>query len=125
MSPRKESRGRAGSAVPAEGINEVVLVGRVSAAGEERELPSGDVLSAFRVVVDRGTTQRGRQSVDALECVAWTPRLRRSVATWRVGDVVRVEGAVRRRFFRSAGGVVSRVEVEVLAARLIRRATSA
>ena len=32
---------------------------------------------------------------------------------WQPGDVVEVEGAIRRRFFRAGGGAASRVEVEV------------
>ena len=104
-------------------VNEVRLVGRVSQAPEQRELPSGDVLWTFRVVVPRPATS-GRGTVDALECAAWSARARRSVASWQPDDVVEVSGAVRRRFFRTAGGAASRVEVEVSRGRLIRRAGS-
>jgi single-strand DNA-binding protein len=103
-------------------INDVRLQGRLAAAPEERELPSGDVMWAFRVVVDRPPGGRSRQRVDALECVAWQARVRRSVSSWRVGDQVALEGALRRRFFRTASGAASRVEVEVTSARVIRRA---
>ena len=104
-------------------VNEVRLVGRVSQAPEERVLPSGDVLWTFRVVVPR-PEKAGRSSVDALECAAWSPRARRSVASWQSDDVVEVSGAMRRRFFRTPGGAASRVEVEVSRGRLIRRAGS-
>ena len=104
-------------------INEVRLVGRISQAPEERMLPSGDVLWTFRVVVPRAEPS-GRGTVDALECAAWSPRARRSVASWRADDVVEVSGAVRRRFFRTGAGAASRVEVEVSRGRLIRRAGS-
>jgi single-strand DNA-binding protein len=104
-------------------VNEVRLVGRVSQAPEERVLPSGDVLWTFRVVVARPDST-GRSTVDALECAAWTPRARRSVASWQADDVVEVSGAMRRRFFRTGGGAASRVEVEVGRGRLIRRAGS-
>lgn len=124
MSPRSRSVAGVGEGRASVATNEVVLVGRLSGAAQERELPSGDVLATFRVVVDRGEDGRGRQPVDTLECVAWTPRLRRAVATWRTGDVVRVEGSVRRRFFRTGPAVSSRVEVEALRARIIRRAAT-
>lgn len=108
-----------------EAANEVRLVGRISAPPEERELPSGDSVWTFRVVVPRGADRGGsRQSVDALECAVWGGRVRRSVATWAVDDVVEVTGAMRRRFFRSGGAAASRVEVEVSGGRLIRRAGS-
>lgn len=106
------------------GTNEVHLVGRVSGAPQEKELPSGDRLWTFRVVVARASP-RGRQTVDALECVAWSPRTRRSVAAWQDGDVVELTGELRRRFYRAGAATVSRVEVEVARTRLIRRAGSA
>lgn len=104
--------------------NEVRLVGRVSGRPEERVLPSGDRLVTFRVVVTRHQP-RGRQTVDALECVAWTARCRRSVARWDDGDVVELSGSLRRRFYRAGAATVSRVEVETSRARIIRRAATA
>jgi single-strand DNA-binding protein len=107
--------------------NSIRLVGRVSQPPEERELPSGDRVSTFRVIVPR-TEQRGdkpRQSVDALECAAWTAKCRRTVGSWQPDDVVEVTGSLRRRFFAGATGRVSRVEVEVRTAKRIRRGGSA
>lgn len=108
------------------GVNEVRLVGRISAPPAERVLPSGDAVWTFRIVVPRpDDPDRARQSVDALECAVWGGRVRRSVAGWEVDDVVEVTGAIRRRFFRAGGGApTSRVEVEVSRGRLIRRAAS-
>lgn len=103
--------------------NEVRLVGRVSRVPEERVLPSGDAVWTFRVVVPRAPG-RSRQAVDAIECAAWSARARRSVSGWSAGDVVEVRGALQRRFFRAGGAVASRVEVEMSAGRVIRRATS-
>lgn len=108
-----------------ESVNEVRLVGRISAAPEERVLPSGDSVWLFRVVVGRtGDRGRSRQTVDALECAVWSGRVRRSVAGWHEGDVVEVTGALRRRFFQTGGGAASRVEVEVTGGRVIRRSES-
>lgn len=104
--------------------NEVRLVGRVSGQPEERVLPSGDCLVSFRVVVARDRP-RGRQTVDALECVAWSARSRRSVSRWADGDVVELSGSLRRRFYRAGATTVSRVEVETSRGRIIRRAASA
>ena len=116
-------RSAAGRAAADDAVNEVRLVGRLSAAPQERVLPSGDTVWTFRVVVPRPEDQAGgRSTVDALECAVWTGRVRRSVAAWAVGDVVEVTGAVRRRFFRAGGAPASRVEVEVSRGRLIRRA---
>jgi single-strand DNA-binding protein len=115
---------RAAAADQPEPVNEVRLLGRISADPEERVLPSGDVLWTFRLVVPRPTDRVTRQSVDVLECAVWGGRVRRSVGGWGQGDVVEVSGALRRRFFRTAAGTASRVEIEVSAGRLIRRAGS-
>ena len=109
---------------PTRVANEVRLDGRISGEPEERELPSGDRMWVFRVVVPRDQP-RGRQTVDVVDCTAWDGRTRRTVSRWRDGDQVEVSGALRRRFFRSGGATASRVEVEVRSARLIRRAASA
>jgi single-strand DNA-binding protein len=107
-----------------EELNEVVLVGRLSAPAQEQLLPSGSELWKFRVIVGRPPTSASRATVDALDCVVWHRRPARSVARWRSGDVVEVKGSLRRRFFApSGGGRVSRCEVEVVSARLIRRAS--
>ena len=107
----------------ADEVNEVTLVGRMSQPAEEQVLPSGDALWKFRVIVGRKGASASRALVDALDCVVWAKRPARSVAGWRSGDVVEVRGSLRRRFFAPAGGGrVSRCEVEVASARLIRRA---
>lgn len=105
--------------------NEVRLVGRVTSAPEERELPSGDVLLTFRVTLDRTRTpmtSKSRQRSDWVDCAVWGARVRRTVGSWRVGDVVAVDGALRRRFYRSGGITTTRMEVEVLSARRVERA---
>ena len=115
------------TADPAED-NTVELRGRVSSAPVERELPSGAMISTFRVSVARGTTPMtagSRQTSDWVDCVAWSARSRRSVASWAVGDQVEVTGALRRRFFRAGDGASTRLEVEVLRARRARAAAPA
>src|SRR3954471_6097998 len=106
-----------------EDVNEATLVGRMSQPAEEQMLPSGSELWKFRVIVGRPPSAASRVTVDALDCVVWTKRPARSVAKWQTGDLVEVKGSLRRRFFAPAGGGrVSRCEVEVASARLIRRA---
>ena len=113
----------------AEETNEVLLRGRLSGTPEERVLPSGDTVWTFRVVIgrppDAGPAASPRRSrVDTLECAVWSGRVKRSVPTWHDGDIVEVGGALRRRFFKSGGATVSRVEVDVARGRVIRRAAT-
>ncbi len=113
-----------------ESCNAVTLVGRVSAVPETRDLPSGDRLVTLRVVVDRPPqksaqkstqkTQAGvaKRAVDVIDVACWTKRVQRTAAGLGADDRVRVEGALRRRFFAGGGGRTSRYEVE--ANRLVR-----
>lgn len=104
-------------------LNTVVLVGRVSADPECRELPSGDRLTTLRLVVDRPPTRGStRRAVDVIDVACWSRRTQRTAGSLSPGDLVRVEGALRRRFFRAGGGRASRYEVE--AERLSRAARS-
>jgi single-strand DNA-binding protein len=111
-----------------EARNQVLLVGRLAAAPEDRELPSGDVLTSWRLVVDRPPARRKLPeglrppTVDTLECVAWIGSVQRAAAAWESGDVLSVEGALRRRFWRSPTGSSSRYEVEVSKARRVAKA---
>jgi single-strand DNA-binding protein len=100
-------------------INSVTLVGRVSAAPDQRDLPSGDRLVTLRVVVDRpperGSTKR---VVDVIDVACWSKRTQRTASSLAPDDSIRVEGALRRRFFATGTGRASRYEVE--ASRLVK-----
>jgi single-strand DNA-binding protein len=98
-------------------LNEVRLRGRVSADPVVRVLPSGDEIVTLRVVVGRPD---GRS--DALEATAWTAGLRRRLVAWKAGDVVEIEGALRRRFWRTPQGAASRWDIEINAGRRVQRA---
>ena len=108
-----------GSDTDAGYVNSVTLVGRVSAAPDVRDLPSGDRLVTLRVVVDRpperGSTKR---VVDAIDVACWSKRTQRTAGSLAADDPVRVEGSLRRRFFATGAGRASRYEVE--ASRLVR-----
>ena len=125
--PSPDDGGRVGPTTSLATVNEVRLIGRLSLAAEERELPSGDHLTSFRVVVNRPRDKRrgSRVQIDALECHTWVARVRRAAMTWQVGDVVEVNGSLRRRFFKTGGRLQSMTEVEVVAARRVSRAAAA
>ncbi len=120
---RHEARSAEETIEPA-GENRVQLIGRLAAEAEARELPSGDVITVCRLIVPRSTSHgrlpalRGA-TVDTVDCVAWTARVRRGLARAKPGDVLRVEGALRRRFWRSGAGVASRCEVELATVRVM------
>lgn len=111
------------------GNNSVALSGRIGGEPVERELASGDRVCSCRLIVTRSEVRvlasgRRSSSVDVIDLVSWTPRIRRTMRSWHAGDEVQVEGALRRRFFKAGERTASRVEVEVSGARRSRRGAS-
>ena len=91
-------------------FNEVLLHGRVSAEAVEKELPSGDKVVEFRLIVTRAKGE----GVDTLDIGAWSAKARRSAVGLKPGEWVEVSGSVHRRFFKSATGIASRWQVEAI-----------
>jgi single-strand DNA-binding protein len=105
-------------------VNEVRLVGRVAKDPEERDLPSGDRVVTLRLVVPRSAPRRSVKAptVDAIDVACWTGVARRAALRLKENDHAIVQGALRRRFFRTGVAVQSRYEVE---ATMVRRVTPA
>lgn len=91
-------------------LNDLLLRGRVSAEAIEKELPSGDKVVEFRLIVSRAK----REGVDTLDIAAWSAKSRRSALTLKTDEWVEVSGSVHRRFWRGVGGLASRWQVEAL-----------
>lgn len=99
--------------------NHVHLIGKLGTQVQERVLPSGDVLVAFHLVLPRLRPQTATK-VDALPCHVTSAALMRKICSCAPGDVLEVEGALRRRFWRSPTGLGSAVEVHVTKVRAVR-----
>jgi single-strand DNA-binding protein len=104
--------------------NNVVLRGRLSAPAELRTLPSGDVLVSFRLTVRRPKPRERGPSVDVLPCVTFDRSLQRRAAAWQPGDIVEVEGALQRRFWRTGSGTASMCEVNCRKGRKLPRSAA-
>lgn len=102
----------------AEPRNEVRLCGRLSGRVEVRTLPSGDDVAVWRLVVTRTGVRVG--GVDTIDCESYAPRVIRTAARWPDGEIVAVDGSLRRRFWQTPGGAQSRYSVDVSAARRAR-----
>ena len=89
-------------------LNDVMLRGRVSSPAVEKELPSGDKVVEFRVIISRA----GREGVDTLDVGAWSYKSRRIALTLKAHEWIEISGSVHRRFWQSPGGVASRWQVE-------------
>jgi len=95
-------------------LNDVMLRGRVSCPAIEKELPSGDKVVEFRVII----TRAGREGVDTLDIAAWSYKSRRLALTLKSQEWIEISGSVHRRFWQTPGGVASRWQVE--AAEIVR-----
>jgi len=93
-------------------LNEVRLVGRVTSLAVEKELPSGDKVVEFRVVIGREKLRNGKKEVDSLDIAAWSAKARRAALAVKIDTWVEVKGSVRRRFWRAPTGLASRWQVE-------------
>ncbi len=98
----------------AQHANEVRLVGRFGGSVDTRELPSGTILTNFSVIVDRSAREiHGRTKVDTIACQTTRAAVATRVGKLETGQSVEVLGALRRRFWKSAGGLASATEVDV------------
>jgi single-strand DNA-binding protein len=89
-------------------LNDVLLRGRVSSIGVEKELPSGDKVVEFRIVIARSD----ESGFDTIDISAWSSKLRRSASSLKSEEWVEVSGSIKRRFWRGATGLASRWQID-------------
>lgn len=89
-------------------LNDVLLRGRVSSPGIEKELPSGDKVVEFRIVIARSD----EEGFDTIDISAWSSKLRRSAISLKSEEWVEVSGSIKRRFWRSVAGLASRWQID-------------
>lgn len=101
--------------LPDYSLNDVLLRGRISAKAIEKELPSGDKVVEFRLIV----TRLEGNGVDTLDIAAWSSKIRRQALALKDDEWVEISGAIHRRFWSSPKGVASRWQVEAVGMRKI------
>jgi single-strand DNA-binding protein len=89
-------------------LNDCLLRGRVSALATDRELPSGEHVVEFRLIVSRAE----REGVDTLDIAAWSGKSRRTALSLKPGEWVEVSGSICRRFWQGPAGLASRWQIE-------------
>ena len=88
-------------------VNVVVLAGTVAAEPVERQLPSGDEVTEFRLSVP----EEGKRLLP-LPVTVWHKAVgKRTLKGIGKGDDVLVYGTLARRFYRSGAGARSLTEV--------------
>jgi single-strand DNA-binding protein len=91
-------------------LNDVLLRGRVSQEAIEKELPSGDKVVEFRLIITRDK----QPGVDTLDIASWSAKSRRTALSLHPDEWVEVSGSVHRRFWSAPSGLASRWQVEAL-----------
>jgi single-strand DNA-binding protein len=89
-------------------LNLVVLCGRLAAPPEIRVFESGSTLVRSLITV---RSDAPRRRVDVVPVTLWDPAPDHEILTAVVGEEVWTTGAVQRRFWSSAEGRRSRLEV--------------
>jgi single-strand DNA-binding protein len=91
-------------------LNDVVLRGRVSQEAVEKELPSGDKVVEFRLIITRDKAS----GVDTLDIASWSAKSRRTALTLSPDEWIEVSGSIHRRFWSAPSGLASRWQVEAV-----------
>jgi single-strand DNA-binding protein len=91
-------------------LNDVLLRGRVSKEAVQKELPSGDKVVEFRLIITRDKLT----GVDTLDIGAWSAKSRRSALTLKADEWVEISGSIHRRFWSAPTGLASRWQVEAV-----------
>lgn len=89
-------------------LNLVVLAGRLAAPPEIRQFESGSVLARYLLTV---RSEEPRRRIDVVPVTLWDPPDALLEAEPAAGSRVWASGAVQRRFWSSAEGRRSRLEV--------------
>jgi len=91
-------------------LNDLLLRGRVSAPATVKELPSGDKVVEFRLII----TRTDREGVDTLDIAAWSAKSRKSALSLKADEWIEICGSVHRRFWQARTGLASRWQVEAV-----------
>jgi len=91
-------------------LNDVLLRGRVSQEAVEKELPSGDKVVEFRLIVSRNK----QPGVDTLDIGSWSAKSRRVALTLGADEWIEISGSIHRRFWSGPTGLASRWQVEAV-----------
>lgn len=95
-------------------INNVTLMGRLTAAPELKQTASGTSVTAFCIAVDRRYQPKdGEKQADFINCVAWRNTAEFITKYFNKGDMIAVTGEIQTRKYQDKSGN-NRVAVEVV-----------
>ena len=95
-------------------INNVVLMGRLTAAPELKSTTTGTAVTAFTIAVERAYTKQGEQrQTDFIDCVAWRNTAEFITKYFQKGSMIAITGSIQTRNYEDKNGN-KRKAVEIL-----------
>ncbi len=86
-------------------INNVVLMGRLTATPELRSTQSGTSVTAFTIAVERAYVKQGEQrQTDYIDCVAWKNNAEFITRYFQKGSMIAVTGNIQTRTYEDKNG---------------------
>lgn len=86
-------------------INNVVIMGRLTADPELRQTPNGIEVTSFCVAVDRGYVRQGEErQADFINCVAWRQSAKFITSYFRKGSMIALTGSIQTRNYEDKNG---------------------
>lgn len=93
-------------------INNVTLMGRMTANAELKTTPSGKSVTTFTMAVERDFKQNGERQTDFINIVAWGKTAEFITNYFSKGDMIAVTGSIQTRQYEKDGS--KRTVTEVL-----------
>lgn len=95
-------------------INNVILIGRLTATPELKTTTSGNSVTTFNIAVDRRYSGKdGEKQTDFINCVAWRNTAEFVTKWFKKGDPIAIQGELQTRKYTDKDGN-NRVAVEVI-----------
>ena len=95
-------------------LNNVVIMGRLTADPELRQTATGIEVTSFCVAVDRGYVRQGEErQADFINCVAWRQSAKFITSYFHKGSMIAITGSIQTRNYEDKNGA-KRTATEVV-----------
>lgn len=94
-------------------INNVILMGRMTADAELRATQGGKYVTSFSIAVERDFTQNGERQTDFINLVAWGKTAEFITRYFGKGNMIAVRGSIQTRQYEKDGSKRTATEVLV------------
>lgn len=94
-------------------INNVILMGRMTADAELRATQGGKYVTSFSIAVERDFAQNGERQTDFINLVAWGKTAEFITRYFGKGNMIAVRGSIQTRQYEKDGSKRTATEVLV------------